>query len=75
MIAQWFRFQNHRIVETELIYEPKDNHQGWSTLLQRGVRCELLRTGQAETKVPRRPPEPPRMETMPPTVTQQVVLD
>jgi len=43
MIAQWFRFQNHRIVETELIYGPKDNHSDWSVLLQRGIRCALRR--------------------------------
>ena len=41
IIAQWFRFQNHRIVETELTYAPKDKHQDWSSLLLKGIRCEL----------------------------------
>ena len=41
MIAQWFSFENQRIVETDLAYEPKRGHQDWSTLVQQGARCSL----------------------------------
>ena len=71
MITQWFRFQNHRIVETELIYEPKEDHRDWSTILLRGVRCALRRPGHAEANVPRRRAEPSEMDTLPLTRTRE----
>ena len=38
-IAQWFSFQNQRIVETDLVFGPKSSRRNWSALFLRGVRC------------------------------------